>query len=38
VIAGNWVEAYVWPDDSGFAIDHRAGSLAIGEAIVASLG
>jgi hypothetical protein len=38
VIAGNWVEAYVWPDDSGFAIDHRAGALAIGEAIVADLG
>jgi len=38
VIGGNWVEAYVWPDDAGFSIDRRAGALAIGEAIVASLG
>lgn len=40
VIGGNWVEAYVWPDDVGGAVpmDRRAGALAIGAAIVAAIG
>jgi hypothetical protein len=36
VIGGNWVEAYIWPGTS--TPDHRAGALAVGEAIVASIG
>jgi len=38
VIGGNWVEAYLWPDDAGLSIDRRAGAIAIAEAIVANLG
>lgn len=38
VIGGNWIEAYIWPDDAGIAIDRRAGAIAIAEAIVANLG
>ena len=38
VIGGNWVEAYVWPDDVGLSIDRRAGAIAIAESIVANLG
>jgi hypothetical protein len=36
VLGGNWVEAYIWRD--GPTPDRRAGALAVGAAIVASIG
>jgi hypothetical protein len=37
IVGGNWVQAHVWQDAGSPVIDRRAGALAIGTAIVATL-